>query len=1101
MTGAGNNAVFLSYASQDAEAARRICEALRASGVEAWFDQSELVGGDAWDAKIRGQIGSCALFVPVISANTQARREGYFRLEWRVAVERMRQMDDNLPFLLPVVIDDTRDTDAFVPERFREVQWTRLIGGETGKAFCDRVKKLLGGELGVRTSSSASGSRAGETPALPGAARARWGAWLGLSIAGVLVAGVLTISRPWQRVPAPAPAAPSATTTASSPARQLTTKARALFENPAYTTDDLALAEDLCRDAIKLDSNDAEVWAVAAQLSSEFIGGRTDLSAERFEEARTRAERAVKLAPASTEARFAKATYLRRVGGTSRVEAEKILRELSVEIPQDPRVLIALGKVIWGNIGSGGRNLERAEEALAWFGRAAAIPAGRAEALGESGWLLFNLGRYAETEAAIDESLRLRPSKSAAQTKVRVSLARGDLPAARAALNLIPADLLRSDAGASLAALVWLHSRQPEKCFEALSVIRRDYLSSDNFLGPTDVLRGHAYRQAEKSQAARSAWQAALQVVEKRLAERPRVEELLFNRANLLALLGEREAGASALRLFEETFLNPAELRLDVIAVHALLEPTDPVIDRLERLFADRPAAMLKTDFRFEMLRGNPRFEALLTRIARGKPEVDVGNPSDQKSVAVLAFENRSSEKDSEYFSDGVSDELINVLGRVAGLKVVAPTSSFAFRGNKAASAQEIARTLGVTHLVAGSVQQVSGKARVTARLIRADTSEQLWGDSFETDVKDIFSAQVTTARAIAEAMTLRLNAGAPMASLNPEAVKLYLQGRQEWGLRTVETMRRAEDLFTRAIALEPKFARAHSGLVDVWVNLGQNNDSLGLFGERDSVEMRRVVERARLAVALDPDSAEAQASLGGVLTEAWQPVEARRALERALELNPNYATAHHWLGRALLKDGRAAEAIASLRRACELDPLSSRMADNLGISLWFVGRGHEGLGEIDRALRLKPDSEQAQAQRAMVLASLGRREEAIAQAREVVQRGGSRVMHAVCALAVAGRQEEAARVFDSLPRARALSRRAHALGALGRWDECLAALHPETMVPATAEQMLFHAVFDPIRNDPRFVAMLETLRLSEAHARAQAWRAANPPEKADTKK
>src|SRR5688572_21101428 len=139
-----NNAVFLSYASQDAEAAKRICEALRAAGVEVWFDQNELVGGDAWDAKIRGQIAACALFVPIISANTQARREGYFRLEWRVATERMRHMDDDLPFLVPVVIDDTKDADAFVPERFREVQWTRLPNGEASPAFAQRMLDLVG---------------------------------------------------------------------------------------------------------------------------------------------------------------------------------------------------------------------------------------------------------------------------------------------------------------------------------------------------------------------------------------------------------------------------------------------------------------------------------------------------------------------------------------------------------------------------------------------------------------------------------------------------------------------------------------------------------------------------------------------------------------------------------------------------------------------------------------------------------------------------------------------------------------------------------------------------------------------------------------------
>jgi TolB-like protein/tetratricopeptide (TPR) repeat protein len=140
-------AVFLSYASQDAEAAQKICDALRAAGIEVWFDQSELRGGDAWDQSIRKQIKTCALFLPVISHTTHDRREGYFRLEWKLAIDRCHLMDANLAFLLPVVIDDTRDDDERVPERFREVQWTRLPGGETPAAFVERIKRLLSPEL------------------------------------------------------------------------------------------------------------------------------------------------------------------------------------------------------------------------------------------------------------------------------------------------------------------------------------------------------------------------------------------------------------------------------------------------------------------------------------------------------------------------------------------------------------------------------------------------------------------------------------------------------------------------------------------------------------------------------------------------------------------------------------------------------------------------------------------------------------------------------------------------------------------------------------------------------------------------------------------
>lgn len=138
-------AIFLSYASQDADAARRICDALRAVGLEVWFDQSELRGGDAWDASIRKQIKACALFVPVISASTDARPEGYFRLEWKLAVDRSHLMADDQPFFVPVILGDTSEPNSRVPEKFRERQWTRLTDDASTTAFAERVAKLIGG--------------------------------------------------------------------------------------------------------------------------------------------------------------------------------------------------------------------------------------------------------------------------------------------------------------------------------------------------------------------------------------------------------------------------------------------------------------------------------------------------------------------------------------------------------------------------------------------------------------------------------------------------------------------------------------------------------------------------------------------------------------------------------------------------------------------------------------------------------------------------------------------------------------------------------------------------------------------------------------------
>jgi hypothetical protein len=194
-------AVFLSYASQDAEAAKRICGALRAAGIEVWFDQSELRGGDAWDASIRSQVKSCALFLPIISRNTHVRDEGYFRLEWKLAVDRCHLMAADKPFLLPVVIDDTPDDDERVPERFREVQWTRLPGGETPLEFVRHIEQLLSGEVRA----SASGTR----PAGLASRRPPRGAWFAIAVVIAAAAAYLLVEKHWgARPPPPAAFAP-----------------------------------------------------------------------------------------------------------------------------------------------------------------------------------------------------------------------------------------------------------------------------------------------------------------------------------------------------------------------------------------------------------------------------------------------------------------------------------------------------------------------------------------------------------------------------------------------------------------------------------------------------------------------------------------------------------------------------------------------------------------------------------------------------------------------------------------------------------------------------------------------------------------------------
>jgi len=185
-----SRAVFLSYASEDAGAAKRICEALRAAGIEVWFDQSELRGGDAWDQKIRRELHDCALFMPVISANTAARHEGYFRLEWDLADQRTHMIARNRVFIVPVCVDATPEASADTPESFQRVQWTRLPGGETPAAFVERIQRLLSGEAAPTSDRALTlGSAIASAASAPfGLTRRRTG------VAYVLIAAALVLA-------------------------------------------------------------------------------------------------------------------------------------------------------------------------------------------------------------------------------------------------------------------------------------------------------------------------------------------------------------------------------------------------------------------------------------------------------------------------------------------------------------------------------------------------------------------------------------------------------------------------------------------------------------------------------------------------------------------------------------------------------------------------------------------------------------------------------------------------------------------------------------------------------------------------------------------
>ena len=340
----------------------------------------------------------------------------------------------------------------------------------------------------------------------------------------------------------------------------------------------------------------------------------------------------------------------------------------------------------------------------------------------------------------------------------------------------------------------------------------------------------------------------------------------------------------------------------------------------------------------------------------------------------MLAFANLSEEKGNESFADSVSEELLNVLGKVPGLKVTARTSAFHFKG-KDTPVPEIARQLGVAYVVEGSVRRSGEKVRIAAQLIKAADGFQVWSDNFNRDLKDIFAVQEEIAGLIAKNLELKLGIKKDRTVPNPEAYQLYLEAVRLWGMRNAASLDRAEQLLQRAIGLQPDFARADAAMGFVLsvrsVELGKDP----MAGEGRTLN-EQALQWAERALALDPELAEGYAAKGNVLENLGRWTECKEAYRRSIELDPNFATAHQWYTRNLSEEGYIDEAMVEMKRAVALDPLAPRILDNYGGYLIWLGKYPEALEILDQVLAIQPGSSQAQCFKGMALVRAGRAEE-----------------------------------------------------------------------------------------------------------------------------
>jgi TolB-like protein len=462
-----------------------------------------------------------------------------------------------------------------------------------------------------------------------------------------------------------------------------------------------------------------------------------------------------------------------------------------------------------------------------------------------------------------------------------------------------------------------------------------------------------------------------------------------------------------------------------------------------------------------------------------------------RNSVAVLPLLSRSNDPDGDFFSDGLTEELLRALSRVPGLRVAARTSSFAFR-DRSVAADSNAKALGVRHLLDGSAHRRGDTLRISVGLVDAIDGYELWSERYVRPTTDVFRVQEEIARAVIDAMPLEpvlLNTRweLPRDSTSLEAYELYLLGRQAWRRRTGEDLLRAVDLFERAIALDSLYAPAWAGLAETWVVL----PGYASISERTAYERLRLA--ALRALALDSLMVEAYTALG--YGSAWQTYDFRTGIDlirRALEIDPDYAPALHWQGELLAHAGRFEASQEHLERAMSADPLSGVTRADYGQALQLAGELEASVSVLEAHLAGDPGYLIAEYWLLYPCLLTERWDRAAQLASSIGAQIGLEpdgLALAVRALAGRASREEALAALDAQPRAvPGISRTllAALYGQLGALDPGFEILEKGAESPFQGVVYLItHPVFAPYRDDPRYPPLAELVDLGGGRAPA----------------
>jgi TolB-like protein/DNA-binding winged helix-turn-helix (wHTH) protein len=458
--------------------------------------------------------------------------------------------------------------------------------------------------------------------------------------------------------------------------------------------------------------------------------------------------------------------------------------------------------------------------------------------------------------------------------------------------------------------------------------------------------------------------------------------------------------------------------------------------------------------------------------------------------LAVLPFQNLTGDPGQEYFADGLTEEMISQLGRLHPdkMSVIARTSVMGYKHSDK-RLDQIGRELDVQYILEGSVRQDAGRLRITAQLISVADQTHLWAEDFDRNLQDTLAVQDGISLAVARETQLKLDPAVQTElgrgrTVNPEVLEAYLKGRYFWNKRTEQGFRKAIEYFELAIAKEPSFARAYAGLADSYLLLA------GYGFETEQSMMPRAKDAALKAIAIDDHLAEPYATLGLISEQYdWNWVESEKNFQRAIALDPNYSVAHHWYGDGYLAGvGKTPEAIAELRRAQELDPLSIIISTDLANRLYLAGNHAEGIAQFHKVFEMSPDFVPAHYDLSVAYQQQGLFREAIAETEKIKPLETNPFAIGQFGIIYA-RQGKRAKALAMLDRLRHLSMRTYIdPGHFARiyfalqdedagfaWLEKACEQHAPSILGLKTDHM-----YDPMRSDPRFVALVRRVGLAD---------------------